>query len=64
MVLAEKELSLNQQEELTNLKRHFPFRIVFAAVNSETGEVQFHARNTRRKMNYFLRKGWKVFVAT
>ena len=52
-----------QQAELVRMKQYFPFRIVFGALNPETGEFSVHARKTARPMNEFLRKGWLVWKA-
>ena len=48
-----------QEDELRNLKAHFPYRIVWGAVDIN-GEFYRGADVTRHKLNRFLRRGYLV----
>jgi len=47
----------------TMLKRHYPYRIVWAAIDPEGNELQ-GADTTRRQINKMLRLGYQVFELT
>lgn len=49
-----------QTSELARLKAHFPFRIVWGAVNTQTDPHTFeaHASHDRRRLMNYVRKGW------
>jgi hypothetical protein len=51
-----------QEQELRNLKAHFPYRLVWGCVNTQTEphEFEVHADYNRRKLNAKLRAGWLV----
>lgn len=51
-----------QTKDLMSLKAHFPYRIVWGAVNvnSTPHDFEMHADHDRRKLNSYLRKGWLV----
>ena len=51
-----------QEEQLRNLKAHFPFRIVWGAVNADTGEFEAQATSDRRRLMKRLRAGWLVAI--
>lgn len=58
-------LTVDQEAEITNLKRHFPFRICWIAVNAHTNEHITGADYNTRRMNTYLRKqGWLVYRAS
>ena len=50
----------SQMTELVNLKRHFPYRIIWGAVNVQTEPHTFeaHATYDRRRLMRYVRKGW------
>lgn len=52
--------TLEQEQGLAQLKRYCPYRIVWGAVNTDTGEYVQGADYTRRRLNTYLRKGWLV----
>lgn len=56
--------TVEQENQLRQLKRSLPFRIVWGAVNVQTEPHTFEAWATydRRKLNAYLRKGWLVGV--
>lgn len=49
--------------DLERLKGYFPYRIVFATQNPETGKIETFADHTRRRLNKFLRNGQVVVIA-
>lgn len=51
-----------QEQELFNLKRYLPYRIVWGAVNTQADPHEFeaHADYNRRKLMAYVRKGWLV----
>lgn len=51
-----------QQNDLFQLKRHFPFRIVWGAVKG--GEFEMHTSHTRHKLNRYVRDGWTVAIVS
>lgn len=51
--------TVEQEQELVNLKAHFPFRIVWGAVDTN-GTFEAHTSYDRRKLLSYLRKGWLV----
>lgn len=57
------ELSPEQFAEVARLKRFFPFRIVWAMLDKNTGEFEAYAHYNRRKMNAAVRRGHHVFQA-
>ena len=48
-----------QEAELRNLKAHFPYRIVWGAVD-QNGTFEAQATHDRRRLNKYLRAGWLV----
>jgi len=54
--------TVEQEQQLRDLKAYVPFRIVWGAVNVQTEPHTFeaHADFTRHKLNSYLRKGWLV----
>jgi len=48
-----------QEQELVSLKQHFPFRIVWGAVD-QNGVFEAHTSYDRRKLMSYVRKGWLV----
>jgi hypothetical protein len=54
-----------QMAEIGRLKAYFPYRVVWAAVNAETGEFHCGANATRKQLNIFMRRGapWLCFTA-
>lgn len=52
--------TLEQEAQLRDLKRHFPFRIVWGCINPQDQSFEAHASYTRAKLNARLRKGWLV----
>jgi hypothetical protein len=55
------ELTLSQKEEMKRLKQYFPYRIVWACINSVTGEFSAQASSDKRAINKELRAGNQVF---
>ena len=49
--------------DAANLKRHFPFRICWAALNQATGETRTGADYSRRALMKSVRAGWQVWEA-
>lgn len=56
------DLTPEQHAELSRLKSHFPFRIVYGAINPATNEWQCGAVTTKRAPNDLARKGWQVWL--
>jgi hypothetical protein len=54
--------TVEQEAELLRLKQHFPYRLVWGAVNVNTVPHTFeaHASYTRHRLNRYLRAGWLV----
>ena len=55
------ELTTEQNAELSRLKAHFPYRVVWGAIHPETHEWVASANTSKRQMNSYVRKGWTVF---
>lgn len=58
------ELTEAQTRELTSLASWFPFRIIYGAINRETGEWQCGAVTNMRVPNKLARTGWHVVRVT
>lgn len=56
------ELMKKAEQEMIRLKGYFPYRVVWAAINEETGEVITGASATRRHVNAYMRRGWTGFT--
>jgi hypothetical protein len=56
------ELTDKQIEELRRMKSYFPYRIIYGAINPQTGEWIASAVPTMRVPNRLLREGWQVFT--
>lgn len=56
------KLTQEQREQLDMLVRHYPFRIVWCAINRE-GEFLTGADYNRRQINKMARLGYQVAVA-
>ena len=56
------KLTATQQTELTNLKAHFPYRIIYAQIDKDTGEFFAAAVTNMRIPNKLAREGHLVFV--
>ncbi len=48
-----------QESQLVQLKRHFPYRIIWGAVD-QNGVFESHATYDRRRLMSYVRKGWLV----
>jgi hypothetical protein len=57
-----KTLTDAQTQELVQLKRHFPYRIVYGALDPETGEFIKNTAYDKRKPNKLARQGFTVFL--
>ena len=57
------ELSPAQIAEVARLKQYFPFRIVWAMLDKNTGEFEAYTHYNRRKMNAAVLQGHHVFQA-
>ncbi len=55
------ELSQKHLVEVEALKRCYPYRIIWAAINNEGEEIQ-GADYNRRQINKMARLGYKVFI--
>jgi hypothetical protein len=56
------ELTEKQIEEMKRVQQYFPFRIVWASVNKETGVFEVQASVNRRALNAAVRSGlFEVF---
>lgn len=51
--------TVEQERGLRQLKAHFPYRIVWGAVD-QNGNFEMHTSHTRHKLNKYLRDGWLV----
>lgn len=51
-----------QTQELANLKNWFPYRIVFGAIDSVTGEFSAYAKTTMHTANKLARQGHHVAI--
>jgi cytochrome b len=58
------KLSDAQEEQLANLKAHFPFRICWGMIDKETGEFSCFAAFDKRGMNKAARQGHFVVALT
>lgn len=56
-------LTSEQERELVKLFVFRPYRIVFAAIHPQSGDVTFHADATRHRMNDLVRKGYAIVQA-
>ncbi len=54
-------LSENHIKQVAALKRCYPYRIIWAAIDNEGREIQ-GADYNRRQINKMARLGYKVFV--
>ena len=50
-------LNKEQEAEMIRLKQYFPYRIVWAIIDLETGKFEAHASFNKRQMNKALRDG-------
>jgi hypothetical protein len=50
-------LNKEQEAEMIRLKQYFPYRIVWATSDLETGKFEAHASFDKRQMNKALRDG-------
>jgi hypothetical protein len=57
-----RELSPAEREQLDALVRHYPYRIIWCAINLE-GEFMAGADHNRRQVNRMRRLGYQVSVA-
>lgn len=55
-------MTSEQKQEMMNLKKYFPFRIVWSKINKDTGEFESFADKTKAKMNKAVREGHQVFI--
>lgn len=51
-----------QKQKMMNLKKYFPFRIVWSRINKDTGEFEVFADKTKARMNRTVREGHQVFI--
>ncbi len=57
------ELTTGQRQEITSLKSHYPYRIIYGMIDKDTGEFQASAVTTMRIPNKLVREGHTVFTA-
>ncbi len=60
--MTDTTISPEQEQEMRQVKAHFPYRVVCGALHPESGEFEVYATYDRRKANGLARKGWAVFV--
>lgn len=58
------KLTPEQLRDLTFYRDHFPFRIVYGALHSRTGEFRCSAVFNMRQPNKLAREGWQVFTVS
>ncbi len=56
----ETPMTEQQTKEMTNLKAHFPYRIVYGAIKGE--EFMASAVTSKRIPNQLVREGWQVWL--
>jgi len=54
-------LTKENEDILIRLKAYFPYRIVFGVIYPD-GKFESYAVNNKRKLNKFLKLGYKVFM--
>jgi len=57
----QQELTEQHMQDAFALKRAFPYRIIWAAVDTEGNKIQ-GADHNKRQINKMLRLGYKVWV--
>lgn len=51
-----------QQEEMAQLKRWMPYRIIYGALHPDTKEWRVDAVTTMRRPKKLAREGWQVWI--
>jgi len=57
-----EEMSTTQEHEMMTMKSYFPFRIVWAKIDKDTGAFEVFANSTKHGMNKAVREGHKVWT--
>jgi len=62
VAVTQNKLTTEQSTQLANLKRYYPYRIVWGAISPDGTDFYTGADYDKRKCNAKARKGWTVYI--